>query len=39
MRVLSLEGLKGEVPSRVPLFLWGLAPLFETFPSSKVGLF
>lgn len=38
MRVLSLEGLTGEVPSRVPLSLWGLAPLFETFPTSNVGL-
>lgn len=37
VRVLSLEGLKGELPSRGTLFLCDLAPY--RVPSSNAGLF
>lgn len=37
VRVLSLEGLKGELPSRGTLFLCDLAP--HRVPSSNAGLF
>lgn len=39
MRVLSLEGLKGEVPSWVLLFLWNLALLHAMVTRSNVDLF
>lgn len=39
LRVLSLEDLKEEVPSRVTLSLWDLAALYATFSSSNVVLF